>query len=1174
MLGGDPNSPSGLDDPGDPGEAILRFASTRPAWMQDAFRRLTVQRRLEGQDRVEVLNALKTHHGLPPSAPVPPPIPMSREHVRTFTARDVRLLAIMEPTDVSRLASGQVLTFGEHGITVVYGGNGTGKSSYFRIPKSVGRGRATRPRRGQDRPQILGDVYRASPTPLAPRAQLKLLDSGRPLEVDWRLGGPIEEALRDIHVFDQHAVPVYVDEDCLHEFVPFGLQVFDDLAELCRELDAELRGEAEALRATSNRLRPALPPTSQAGQFLSSLTHRTTAAQIADAVAWAEEDEASLTRLEAALGGGRQLVQLADAHRRIEAIRNRCASLEATTNDAATEDLRSRIADLQQAEAMAASLARGKLADAPVDGVGSQPWRALFNAARRFSEEVAYPDVSFPNTGPDSRCVLCQETLTAAARERMQRFEELAGEETQRGVIETRQRLDKALAELAPAEVLSASRQDLEAALASLGAWVPPGDTELPERVERFQHAAAARATVMREAGRTASSFAIERAPLPPSPVPELNELLGVIEAAQARAEGAVENRTASEAERNELQARKVLASAVDQIGTIVQNLQILDKLEACRRDLRTGAITAEGTRLKQRHLNAAFQEALTAELRALHLTDIHVCIDARGERGVLVTKLRLANATTRAIAPGDVLSRGEQQLLAIACFLAELQATGATGAVVFDDPISSLDRERREEVARRLTKLAATRQVIVFTHDISFTHLLEDFSEREGATCAARTLEKRGSLGAGFVVDGLPFALKRIDSRINELESQDLPRLRKSQVVGGDQYEREVSATWTRLRRTWEGAIELKLFNGVVKRYQHDVKTKLLDKVPIPTSLKVLIREAMGRLSAREVHDEAVELTRSQPTPEDLEAEVEALRKFIRCLEEALKHEEAGRTTTPRLTPPSPPPLANPEQPSRSTAASPVKQARSDTAPFAKLDAANLPPPAQLSGLARDERGQQVFRTWEGAALTQLTEAVVNIRDARHDLEPLTLERFLQGRKRSGLLPVACLVETGTSRTAFVYSKDDLETALERWPYHANGSEPRVVAPRDPAALQRALTVLRDTGLRIEDLARDRDPADESELFVGVSARWILTLNGRPVPVLGIEDLPALLGHLGADEVGDRPRCHDDKNASGSGERSGVVAHAAPLRGARAQGVFSRASSLDVTQHDDRRQP
>jgi hypothetical protein len=48
----------------------------------------------------------------------------------------------------------------------------------------------------------------------------------------------------------------------------------------------------------------------------------------------------------------------------------------------------------------------------PLPGVGSSPWKQLWESATRFSEAHAYPDKAFPVVDPEARCVLCQQTLT------------------------------------------------------------------------------------------------------------------------------------------------------------------------------------------------------------------------------------------------------------------------------------------------------------------------------------------------------------------------------------------------------------------------------------------------------------------------------------------------------------------------------------------------------------------------------------------------------------------------------------------------------------------------------------------------------------------------------------------------------------------------------------------
>ena len=81
----------------------------------------------------------------------------------------------------------------------------------------------------------------------------------------------------------------------------------------------------------------------------------------------------------------------------------------------------------------AATAAAGDLfADEPLPKIGSDVWRALWEAARRYSEQQAYPDTPFPVTGDGARCVLCQQELDAEAANRLARFEAFVKDETKR----------------------------------------------------------------------------------------------------------------------------------------------------------------------------------------------------------------------------------------------------------------------------------------------------------------------------------------------------------------------------------------------------------------------------------------------------------------------------------------------------------------------------------------------------------------------------------------------------------------------------------------------------------------------------------------------------------------------------------------------------------------------
>ena len=76
---------------------------------------------------------------------------------------------------------------------------------------------------------------------------------------------------------------------------------------------------------------------------------------------------------------------------------------------------------------------------------------------------------------------------------------------------------------------------------------------------------------------------------------------------------------------------------------------------------------------------------------------------------------------------PSDVSSERAVAALSLAALLPELTTASSRSAIIFDDPVSSLDHTWRERIARRLVAEASKRQVIVFTHDLLFLRLLLD---------------------------------------------------------------------------------------------------------------------------------------------------------------------------------------------------------------------------------------------------------------------------------------------------------------------------------------------------------------------------------------------------------------------------------------------------------------
>lgn len=113
---------------------IVAWCDVLPGWQQDALRRIVENCELTVEDIRELVALCKYAHGLEVDV-VPEIRPLTGEHVPKGlpAGKAVTLCSIAEPENVNALDHTQELTFKSTGLTVVFGYNGSGKSSYGRI---------------------------------------------------------------------------------------------------------------------------------------------------------------------------------------------------------------------------------------------------------------------------------------------------------------------------------------------------------------------------------------------------------------------------------------------------------------------------------------------------------------------------------------------------------------------------------------------------------------------------------------------------------------------------------------------------------------------------------------------------------------------------------------------------------------------------------------------------------------------------------------------------------------------------------------------------------------------------------------------------------------------------------------------------------------------------------
>jgi energy-coupling factor transporter ATP-binding protein EcfA2 len=820
--------------------------------------------------------------------PSPPPaaVPFAKTHFGGGGDTPITLKGIANIKGVNRLIDNASLTFCPKALTIVYGRNGSGKSGFVRILRTACRTRIE----NEATLKVLADVYGSG---TAVQSAEIIVDAGSgDVPISWKLGMAAAPSLMQVAVFDSGAAQLYVDGGNQIRFLPFGLALPHRLNGACLTLKAKLEAEREAVIGNKISLSEITFPAARstaAQSFAQGLTTKTSDAEIDAATDFSPEDDARLDKVTGLLAASSTAsADMASLATWAKALVGECEAAVGTYADDALKEL-STLRNKSVSARDAAKIAAGALFDdEPLDGVGSESWRALWAAARDYSVSTAYVGRDFPvvmDGGHPAACVLCQQPLLADGAERMQRFQAYMDDT-----------LDSAA---------SQAEQAVADAKANLPTLTHIMADDFPERVEQVRAREGALADsllafhlalVARSANALArldgeASMDVPELVSPLAAVSALSKKLSEEGVALAKANNAQE-RELLLTEKAELEDRKLLHANKAMLVTR-RDLMIADAAYSKALALvATTGITKRANELLDTHLTSAVVSRFDAERKGFAIE--HLKVGLARKSGQTKAEYETDTQTTLTKVTSQILSEGEQRALALAGFLTEVALTEGSGPIVIDDPVSSLDRDRSVLVAERIAQEAGSRQVIVFTHDIVFFNELckaADAVAIEPVTVALFSdHHAAGKIDpAGMVWKGLNVA-----KRISQMKTKFAP-LPKLYANSPSDYEYEIKGLYGRLRDTHERMVEETIFCDIVRRGTDVIQTQMLRYVTLPDDLAIRFHEGMTRANTHS-HDNPAADTVQVPTPNEFITHLAEFEALIADFKTAKEQAEANR--------------------------------------------------------------------------------------------------------------------------------------------------------------------------------------------------------------------------------------------------------------------------------------
>jgi len=852
---------------------ILSWSRSRPLWQRDALRRIVLIGYPDEEEFGEVLALCKKEHG--DQSVTLTAKPLSKEHlpVDPGAGESISLSGIANVAGVNQLATGQTLTFGETGLTIVYGQNGTGKSGYTRILKNACRSRHAG--------EIMPDVYSSSPTGTA-KADLKIARTGGATEtVPWENDGESAEMLSAITVFDRDAASVHVQKKNEVWFRPFGLDIPDDLAGVSQEIKARLTTEKETLEQKRNSVftNPIWSTRSALGKALSALRHDTDISAITPKSPFSDADEARLAKLQADLAQDPAVAAKAqrDHATQLDQLEAYLKRIEQALNAEAIQTLHATKKSAGDMRSAANTAAHDAFSGLGLEGVGETVWRTLWESARAYSQVAKEDGAAFPPSSRDI-CVLCHQEIDEPTAARMLGFEDFIKKDTETKAAEAERVFQEAEQKF---RAVAVHVNKVSVAYRSLKA----SNFDLAKQVLRFI------AFARRVQAQTLAQFSGEEVPNPLALPASVTDAVSN-EATQTRVYAtSLDDASGGEAreavlnEHADLQDRKQSRELLDIAKTEIARLAEQKRIEDCLRDTATTAITRLGNEIADNLITPRMRDRFQQEIVALAGNRVRVeVVRSGGKFGSPQYEVKLyANPKAKV---HDVLSEGEQTCVALASYLTELANASHTSALVFDDPVSSLDHRWRSKVAKRLAKEAGVRQVIVFTHDMIFVNDLAQLASERNTPIALAHLT-RGQDVVGIVNKDLPWTASSIRDRIDKLEKKARAAKRLFEAHDDEGYKTEVTSLYSRMRATWERALEDIVFANVVIRHRDYIDTKNLKRVTALEEADVQSFQSGFKKCCDfvDAHDPSRGHDHEPPEPTEIMADIQTLKDWSEAL-------------------------------------------------------------------------------------------------------------------------------------------------------------------------------------------------------------------------------------------------------------------------------------------------
>lgn len=729
--------------------------------------------------------------------------------------KDLQFTRLEEVNGVNALKENQTIEFGPN-LTIIYGSNGSGKSGYVRMLKKVFYSKAPE--------EIIKNIYLDSGHKSV-SATFNFKSDGKDISHKYPNKSTSPE-FDQFSVFDGKSILKHLDQRNEFEFRPSGLKFFAEFTEAIKRVELKLNTEM-ANKYSSNEFPTLFDGDSEIKKIIENLSGSTNIPNLKKYFPLSEDDLTEKKRIEkkyddlllSSKGKEKEIRTLETIKKLILSNKETIETLNEFFNSDRLKIINSAISDCLIKESIARKEGIESLRSTTIKEIGSDEWKTFIESAEKFALQQKDKETVYPESG--DFCIFCHQPLSHAAQYRILNYWSFLKSKAEQNAKGAQDRLSKIKSEYEKLNFDQFPKDN------SLTIWLSEKHPKLIPIINE---------SLTRQKQLSESIIADISAKIPDNRAEIIISTVGhdiIIKDIEESTKLPNDNKIFTElkrllTEKNLLAHRAKLELHFTKIENYIKNHLWISTVNKFGWQALKLQITTTEKRLSNIYFNKEYIDTFNEECKELH-GEFGISIDAKSSEAKSNRQLLIKGNF-----PSSILSEGEQKVIAISDFLAEMKLSEINRGIIFDDPVNSLDENRKSDIAERLVKESQKKQVIIFTHDLVFVSSLMSSCDNSSTPIECHWIEKTDNIPGTVWLRNTPSFEKAYKKSGKALDYYN-----EAKSLGPEKREDKIKNGFAALRTSYESLVIFDLFNGVVQRFNERVSIDSLSDVFIDTTIK-----------------------------------------------------------------------------------------------------------------------------------------------------------------------------------------------------------------------------------------------------------------------------------------------------------------------------------------------